>query len=100
MMGHDFIRPDPNRHGALRIMENALPILRDEESVTLRMDTVKFAKSSPRIKMLVCDEDEEVPSKNSILRKRIGKQPAIRFADDLQVEANDPFQSIKRLPQY
>ena len=55
MMGHDFIRPDPNRHGALRIMENALPILRDEESVTLRMDTVKFAKSSPRIKMLVSD---------------------------------------------
>ena len=53
MMGHDFIRPDPNRHGALRIMENALPILRDEESVTLRMDTVKLAKSSPRIKMLV-----------------------------------------------
>ena len=49
--------------------------------------------------MLVCDEDEEVPSKNSILRKRIGKQPAIRFDDDLLVEANDPFQSIKRLPQ-
>lgn len=68
MMGHDFIRPDPNRHGALRIMVNALPILRDEESVTLRMDTVKLAKSSPRIKMLV--SDEEMPLFSALKAKR------------------------------
>ena len=49
--------------------------------------------------MLVCDDDAELSSKNSILNKRIGKQPSIRFDDDLLVEANDPFQSIKRLPK-
>jgi len=68
MMGHDFIRPDPNRHGALRIMVNALPILRDEESVILRMDTVKLAKSSPRIKMLV--SDEEMPLFSALKARR------------------------------
>ena len=48
-------------------MEKPLPILRDEESVTLRMDTVKLAKSSPRIKMLVSDED--MPLFSALRRK-------------------------------
>ena len=77
MMGHDFIRPDPNRHGALRIMENALPILRDEESVTLRMDTVKLAKSSPRIKMLVSDEDMPLFSALKAKRRELAETAGV-----------------------
>ena len=90
MMGHDFIRPDPNRHGALRIMENALPILRDEESVTLRMDTVKLAKSSPRIKMLVSDEDmplfSALKAKRRELAETAGVPAYIIFNDKTLVE--------------
>ena len=77
MMGHDFIRPDPNRHGALRIMETALPILRDEESVTLRMDTVKLAKSSPRIKMLVSDEDMPLFSALKAKRRELAETAGV-----------------------
>ena len=77
MMGHDFIRPDPNRHGALRIMENALPILRDEETVTLRMDTVKLAKSSPRIKMLVSDEDMPLLSALKARRRELAETAGV-----------------------
>ena len=90
MMGHDFIRPDPNRHGALRIMVNALPILRDEERVTLRMDTVKLAKSSPRIKMLVSDEDTPLFSvlkaKRRELAETSGVPAYIIFNDKTLVE--------------
>ena len=90
MMGHDFIRPDPNRHGALRIMETALPILRDEESVTLRMDTVKLAKSSPRIKMLVSDEDmplfSALKAKRRELAETAGVPAYIIFNDKTLVE--------------
>ncbi|MAI17952.1 MAG: DNA helicase RecQ [Rhodobacteraceae bacterium TMED111] len=90
MMGHDFIRPDPNRHGALRIMENALPILRDEETVTLRRDTVKMAKSSPRIKMLVSDEDmplfSALKAKRRELAETAGVPAYIIFNDKTLVE--------------
>ena len=77
MMGRDFIRPDPNRHGALRIMENALPILRDEESVTLRMDTVKLAKSSPRIKMLVSEENMPLFSALKARRRELAETAGV-----------------------
>jgi len=48
MMGHDLIRPDPVRHGALRMTDAALPILRDEAKITLRRDTIKAAGSASR----------------------------------------------------
>ena len=31
MMGRDLVRPDPERHGALRMTEAARPVLRGEE---------------------------------------------------------------------
>jgi ATP-dependent DNA helicase RecQ len=70
MMGHDLVRPDPNRHGALRIMESALDILSDKKSITLRMDTIKTAKSNHRIKMLVSEED--APLLSALKAKRRG----------------------------
>jgi len=90
MMGHDFVRPNPNRHGALRIMENALPILRGEESVILRMDTVKLAKPSPRIKMLVSDENmplfSALKAKRRELAETAGVPAYIIFNDKTLVE--------------
>ena len=38
IMGHDLMRPDPERHGALRMTEAARPILRGEQKIELRKD--------------------------------------------------------------
>ena len=46
-MGLDLIRPDPERHGALRLTEAARPVLRGEETLTLRADTVRCAAAGP-----------------------------------------------------
>ncbi|MDU8942454.1 DNA helicase RecQ [Ovoidimarina sediminis] len=56
MMGHDLVRPDPERHGALRMTGRARPILRGEADITLRKDTLKAA-SRPAAKALVAEED-------------------------------------------
>ncbi|MBS0565742.1 MAG: DNA helicase RecQ [Proteobacteria bacterium] len=57
MMGRDLIRPDPERHGAFRMTEAARPILRGEESLTLRRDTVRKSQPGPVVRALVGDED-------------------------------------------
>ncbi len=57
MMGHDLVRPDPERHGALRMTETARPILRDEATIALRRDTIQKSTGRPAVKMLVSDED-------------------------------------------
>jgi ATP-dependent DNA helicase RecQ len=57
MMGRDLVRPDPERHGALRMTAAARPILRGEETVTLRRDTVQAAGPRPAVRALVADED-------------------------------------------
>ncbi len=77
MMGHDLIRPDPNRHGALRIMENALPILRNQQGITLRMDTIKLAKSSPKVKMLVSEEDASLLSALKAKRRELAETASV-----------------------
>jgi ATP-dependent DNA helicase RecQ len=55
IMGRDLLRPDPERHGALRMTEAARPILRGEEMVTFRRDTMA-AKDRPAAKTLVSEE--------------------------------------------
>ena len=58
MMGRDLIRPDPARHGALKMTEAARPILRGEESIQLRKDVMKASASArPEAKALVSEED-------------------------------------------
>ncbi len=57
MMGLDLIRPDRERHGALRMMPAARPILRGEQPITLRRDTVKGAPGPRPARMLVSEED-------------------------------------------
>jgi len=77
MMGHDLVRPDPNRHGALKIMESALAILSDKKSITLRMDTIKSAKPSPKIKMLVSEEDAPLLSGLKAKRRELAETAGI-----------------------
>ena len=57
MMGHDLIRPDPERHGALRMTDPAVPILKGEAKITLRQDTLTTKSRGPAVKALVSDED-------------------------------------------
>ena len=58
MMGRDLVRPDPERHGALRMTEAARPVLRGEASVTLRRDTVVAAgEREPVVRAQVAEED-------------------------------------------
>ncbi|SLN28976.1 ATP-dependent DNA helicase RecQ [Pseudoruegeria aquimaris] len=73
MMAQDLVRPDPERHGALRMTEPARPILRGEESITLRKDTVKAAKSRPAAKMLVSEEDAPLLSALKAKRRALAE---------------------------
>ncbi len=57
MMGQDLVRPDPDRHGALRMTEAARPILRGEAQVTLRRDTVTSASDRSPVRSQVAEED-------------------------------------------
>ncbi|MFN3993214.1 MAG: DNA helicase RecQ [Tabrizicola flagellatus] len=58
MMGRDLVRPDPDRHGALRMTEAARPVLRGEATVTLRRDTVAAAgEQEPVVRAQVAEED-------------------------------------------
>jgi len=57
MMGRDLVRPDNERHGALRMTEAARPILRGEVGITLRRDTVQAAAPRPVVRAQVADED-------------------------------------------
>ncbi|MEM6478660.1 MAG: DNA helicase RecQ, partial [Pseudomonadota bacterium] len=56
MMGHDLIRPDPERFGALRMTARARPILRGEETIELRFDTIRAAKTRSEPKALVSED--------------------------------------------
>ena len=57
MMGRDLVRPDPDRHGALRMTEAARPILRGEAQITLRRDTVTSAVEGVAVRSQVADAD-------------------------------------------
>lgn len=72
MMGHDLVRPDPERHGALRMTDAALPILRDEAKITLRSDTIAAAASErrPAVKEMVSEEN--APLLSALKAKRRG----------------------------
>ena len=92
MMGHDLIRPDPERHGALRMTDAALPILRDEQSIQLRKDSIKTASATrrPAVKAMVNEEDAPLLSALKAKRRALAeaaKVPAyIIFTDRTLIE--------------
>jgi ATP-dependent DNA helicase RecQ len=73
MMGRDLVRPDPDRHGALRMTEAARPILRGEAPITLRRDTVQAAQPRVAIKTLVSDEDAPLLSALKAKRRALAE---------------------------
>ncbi len=90
MMGHDLVRPDVERHGALVMTERALPILRGEEAITLRRDLVRAAKGRPVVKALVSEEDAPLLSalkaKRRALAEAAGVPAYVVFADRTLIE--------------
>ena len=73
MMGHDLIRPDPERHGALRMTETALPILRGEGQISLRRDTIRKANRRPAVKAMVAEEDAPLLSALKAKRRALAE---------------------------
>ena len=76
MMGHDLVRPDPERHGALRMTEAAKPILKGEAQINLRKDTLRKATRRPAAKMMVSEED--APMLSALKAKRRALAEAAR----------------------
>jgi len=75
MMGHDLLRPDRERYGALRMTEKARPILRGEASIDLRRDALEAAKGSgPKVRMLVSDEDAPLLAALKARRRALAEQ--------------------------
>jgi ATP-dependent DNA helicase RecQ len=77
MMGHDLVRPDPARHGALRLTEAARPILRGEAAITLRRDTLARAARRPAAKALVSEEDAPLLSALKAKRRALAEEARV-----------------------
>jgi len=77
MMGHDLLRPDPERHGALRMTERARPILRGEASVELRRDTIRATRTGPNLRMLVSEEDAPLLSALKAKRRALAEAQSV-----------------------
>jgi ATP-dependent DNA helicase RecQ len=77
MMGHDLMRPDAERHGALVMTDRALPILRGEETIQLRKDALaKATERRPAVKALV--SEEHAPMLSALKAKRRALAEAAR----------------------
>jgi len=77
MMGHDLIRPNPERHGALTMTDVALPILRDQQKITLRRDSVARPDRRPAVKMLVNEEDAPLLSALKAKRRALAEAASV-----------------------
>ena len=77
MMGRDLVRPDPERHGALRMTEAARPILRGEAGLTLRRDTITAAPRRPAVKTLVSEEDAPLLSALKAKRRALAENARV-----------------------
>ena len=73
MMGLDLARPDPERHGGLRMTEAARPVLRGEETVMLRRDTIVSAPRRPAAKAVVSQEDAPLLSALKAKRRALAE---------------------------
>lgn len=78
MMGHDLMRPDPERHGALVMTEAARPILRGEASVNLRRDSLEASNERrPQVRTLVSDEDAPLLSALKAKRRALAEEQSV-----------------------
>ncbi|PTE16400.1 DNA helicase RecQ [Pseudogemmobacter blasticus] len=88
MMGRDLVRPDPERHGALRMTDAARPVLRGEVQMLFRKDTAPAAKAM--VRSLVAEEDAPLLSalkaKRRALAEAAGVPAYVIFADRTLIE--------------
>jgi ATP-dependent DNA helicase RecQ len=77
MMGQDLVRPDGERHGALRMTDAARPILRGEASITLRRDTITSAVAVMTVKSQVSDEDAPLLSALKAKRRALAEAASV-----------------------
>ncbi len=75
MMGHDLIRPDAERMGALRMTEGARPLLRGEAQITLRKEAAPGPKVA--IRTLVGEEDAPLLSALKAKRRALAEAAAV-----------------------
>ena len=71
MAALDLVRPDPERHGALRMTQAARPILRGEAQITLRKDALTSGR--PMAKALVSEEDAPLLSALKAKRRALAE---------------------------
>jgi ATP-dependent DNA helicase RecQ len=90
MMGHDLMRPDPDRHGALRMTEKARPILRGEAQISLRRDVIRAARTGPKVRQMVAEADAPLLSALKARRRALAEAanvPAyVVFTDKTLIE--------------
>jgi ATP-dependent DNA helicase RecQ len=77
IMGQDLMRPDPARHGALRLTDRARPILRGEATLTLRRDTISAAPAGPRVRALVSEDDAPLLSALKARRRALAEAAGV-----------------------
>ncbi len=78
MMGHDLMRPDAERHGALVMTDAARPILRGEASISLRRDSIEAASERrPQVHTLVSDEDAPLLSALKAKRRALAEEQTV-----------------------
>ncbi|MBR9863314.1 MAG: DNA helicase RecQ [Rhodobacteraceae bacterium] len=74
MMGYDLIRPDMERHGAFRMTQRARPILKGEESIELRRDTIQRQnRRTSKVRAMVAEEDEPLLSALKAKRRALAE---------------------------
>ena len=77
MMGRDLLRPDPARHGGLRMTDPALPVLRGEQTIKLRRDALTRKTTSTPARALVSEEDAPLLSQLKACRRRLAEEASI-----------------------
>ena len=77
MMARDLLRPDPARHGALRMTEAARPVLRGEAPVMLRQDALARDRAAPVARAMVRDEDASLLSALKARRRALAEAQSV-----------------------
>jgi len=76
MMGHDLVRPDPERHGALVMTAAARPILRAETPIRLRREAARRTPR-PAARALVSEEDAPLLSALKARRRALAEAAGV-----------------------
>ncbi|MCH2094151.1 MAG: DNA helicase RecQ [Rhodobacteraceae bacterium] len=79
MMGRDLLRPDADRHGALVMTDAALPVLRGQDTLCLRRDSISKASAQrmPAVKSMVNEEDAPLLSALKAKRRALSEEARV-----------------------